>query len=109
MLARRLLWATRAGAGEGWTFVAGWGDGLVPLGADMMDCITESETNIKVSGAGACEVLGPLGCSEVRVEAAGIIREVRAAGMLQVAARAWLAQRHVAAEVTRQTAEWEEP
>ena len=44
MLARRRKWAAQAGTGDGWTFVAGWGDGLVPLGGDWETNIAELET-----------------------------------------------------------------
>ena len=53
MMARRRARAERVGSEEGWLFVAGWCDGLVPLGADMADIETnmavDMETNIIAS------------------------------------------------------------
>ena len=111
MMARRRARAERVGVGGGWLFVAGWRDGLVPLGADIFDVCAELETNTRVGDAGSCEVevgvlAGRVGCSAGTV---GVAAEAQAAERLRAAMREWLARRRVAAEVARVRAEWEEP
>ena len=114
MMARRRARAERVGSEEGWLFVAGWCDGLVPLGADMADIETnmaDMETNIIASDVGISEVVaeddvGRLGGS---TGATRLAAEARAVERLRAAVRAWLARRRVAAEVARVRAEWEEP
>ena len=110
MMARRRARAERVGSEEGWLFVAGWCDGLVPLGADMADTETnmaDMETNIIASDVGISEVVaeddvGRLGGS---TGATGLAAEARAAERLRAAVRAWLARRRVAAEVALVRAE----
>ena len=107
MMARRRARAERVGAGEGWLFVAGWRDGLVPLGADMADM----ETNMADMETNISEVVAEVqpGHGARSMGASGVISEVQAAGTLQAAARALLAQRRVAAEMARVRAELDEP
>ena len=111
MMARRRARAERVGAGEGWLVVAGWRHGLVPLGADIVDICAELETNAQGGGTSSCEVEAGVqpGHGARSTGAAGVISEVQAAGTLQAAARAWLVQRRVAAEMARVRAELDEP